>query len=340
MIKNYTKYGPTGILWALYLIVGVVAFLVSNLYFKFDFKDAVIFGVVNLVAVIVVTEGIDFLFKKAKRRQERKAAEQTPEDESVADTDGTVASEAELVNESSKDDVTTEPESADEVPSTEPANEEPADEALPLITGKPGKGFGYLRRLKRPVAESIAEPTESAEVTVDDEAPLLITGAPGSGKNWHLLEYAASLKNAESDDSVAKETTVESSAPVDSQPPVEDAVIEQEPEATTKPRGRRANPEAVIDAPTSSMPIITPDMLTPKVEPIVEPVVEETTVAESVTPVVETLVVEEPEADETYLSADEFLDTTKLTSPRAIVREYQRLGGKDDIYSILMERQK
>jgi hypothetical protein len=161
---------------------------------------------------------------------------------------------------------------------------------------------------------------------------MLITGRPGAGKNFNLLEYAAhldALKEAESTDSANKEFDVDTDAAKTSveSPVTEDYLTPSAEETITepvasKPRGRRANPEAIIDAPTSSMPIITPDMIKPKVEPAVEPVVAEP-------------VVEKP-----YLSANDFLDSTKLTSPRAIVREYQRLGGKDDIYSILAERQK
>lgn len=308
-MKNYKKYGPTGILWALYLIVGVVAFFVSNMYFKFEFKDAIIFGVVNLLAVVAITEGIDWIFKKARLRQERKAAEELVSDETVA--------------ESPRDESAT-------------TAEEPTDEATEKEDGSSmaDKELGYKETLHGHLDGTLivgAIHGTEGTVGVDDEAPRLITGAPGSGKNFHLLEYAVSLKDTESDDSETKETIVdadakeaivEPSAPVDSLPKVEDSPVENAEDVSTKPRGRRANPDAVIDAPTSSIPIITPDMIKPKVEPVAVPVAAE------------------PVAEKPSLSANDFLDTTKLTSPRAIVREYQRLGGKEDIYSILAERKK
>jgi hypothetical protein len=335
-VKNYTKYGPTGILWALYVIVGVVAFLVSNLYFKFELKDAIIFGVVNLVAVIGITEGIDLIFKKVRLRQERK------------DDEATAVDDAESEKGSDKADV---PENApDKAPSDESidSSEESAVEDLPTITGQPGggKGRSWFKRNVKPSLDT--NDSENKETTVEpsvtdeslneedvketvDESPILITGAPGSGKNFHLLEQAVALRNAESIDAEAKDASADEGY---------------------KPRGRRVNPDAVIDAPTSSFPVITPDMIKPTFtsvgeSPVVEPV-EEAPVAEPVValeaapiaPDIESPAVEESVAEETYLSADEFLSTTKLTSPRAIVREYQRLGGKDDIYSILMERQK
>lgn len=345
-MKNYTKYGPTGILWALYVIVGIVAFLVSNLYFKFELKDAIIFGVVNLVAVIGITEGIDYIFKKVKLRQERKDSE-APDEENVAVDD------AESEKDSTKADATES--TSDKAPSDESIDSSVVDE-LPTVTGQPGGGKGRSW-FKRQAKEKTAEPSATddslneadAKETVD-ESPILITGAPGSGKNFHLLEYAVSAKNAESDDSETKGTVVDADTKedvVDSPPKVEDAPVEQAEEVSTKPRGRRANPDAVIDAPTSSFPIITPDMIKPTftsvgASPVVESV-EEAPVAEPAvveaapgSPNLETPAV----AEETYVTADEFLSTTRLTSPRAIVREYQRLGGKDDIYSILMERQK
>lgn len=347
-MKNYKKYGPTGILWALYLIVGVVAFFVSNLYFKFEFKDAIIFGVVNLLAVVAITEGIDWIFKKARLRQERKAAEEVTSDETVEKTP-------------SDESATTVEEPTNDTTEKEDGSSK-ADEELGFKETLHGHLDGTL----------IVGAIHGTEGTagVDDEAPLLITGAQGSGKNFHLLAHAVSLKNAESADSEAKETiveadakettadvtpilitgapglghsgywsganlvalenadsvdsaakeaTVESSAPVDSLPNVADTAVEQAEEVSAKPRGRRANPEAVIDAPTSSMPIITPDMIKPKVE---------------------ATVATEPVVEKPSLSANDFLDATKLTSPRAIVREYQRLGGKEDIYSILAERKK
>jgi hypothetical protein len=373
-VKNYTKYGPTGLLWALYLIVGIVAFLVSNLYFKFALKDAIIFGVVNLVVVVIITEGIDFIFKKTKLRQERKDTEETPDGEPVVDKEAVVIEDAESEKDSVKADEPDAPENTtDKSPSDESMNssEEPAVDALPVVTGQPGGGKGrswFKRRGAKPSVDStdsdnketttespIAEDSlnqDAKETTTDDEAPLLITGAPGSGKNWHLLEQAVSLKKEESVDSDNKET----SANADAVETIDESLVSEESlnertektvtnpviEESSKPRGRRANPEAIIDAPTSSMPIITPDMIKPKVEPAVEPVVEETVPTTPVVeePAVEEPAVEEPIAEEPYLSADEFLDTTKLTSPRAIVREYQRLGGKDDIFSILMARQK
>lgn len=286
-MKNYTKYGPTGMLWALYLIVGVVAYFVSNLYFKFEIKDAIIFGVVNLVAVIIITEGIDWIFKKARLRKERKATEkqnveETPVDEAVAvaedATDDKIESEADSVK-------------TDEELSFKENLNSHLDSAL--IVGE-----------IRESTETVVEPSEAVSSVADEALP---------------------------------EAT-------------ENVIGEKESEVSDKPRGRRANPEAVIDAPTSSMAIIAPDMFLPKAESVVqetvaEPVVEEThvesVVEEQPTPVIEVApVVEEPVVEESYLSADEFLASTKLTSPRAIVREYQRLGGKDDIYAVLMERQK
>lgn len=380
-MKNYTKYGPTGMLWALYLIVGVVAFFVSNLYFKFELQDAIIFGAVNLVAVIVITEGIDWIFKKARLRKERKATEkqnveETPVDEAVVVAEDATDDKTESEGDSSKADEPDVPENTtDEAPSDESMNssEEPVGDVLPVVTGQPGGGKGrswFKRRIAKTSVDSTDSDnkettTESSvaedslnqdvrETTTDDEALLLITGAPGSGKNWHLLEYAVSLKNEESVHSDNKETSVDEDAAetaVESLAPEEFLNERTEKTVTkpvvvepSKPRGRRANPEAVIDAPTSSMAIIAPDMFLPKAKSVVEETVTESVAEETIVePVAEeptAPVVEEPVVEEPYLGAEEFLASTKLTSPRAIVREYQRLGGKDDIYSILMERQK
>jgi hypothetical protein len=326
MMKNYTKYGPTGIVWALYLIVGVVAYLVSNFYFKFEIKDAIIFGIVNLVAVVLVTEGIDWIFKKASRRQARKSkakledADETTKSESVVVEDN-------AVHGSDVEDTTT---------AGEPVIEETADDAPIIIHGSPKADeeptFKEILHENLDGTLLVGDIRETTENTEDGEVPLLITGRPGQGKGyWTKTASIAALKNVDPTDSEDKEIDVESSEPVASLPLVEDAITEQEIEASTKPRGRRANPEAVIDAPTSSIPIITPDQIKPtafsapkdfEVEPIIE------------------APVAEPVVEEPYLTADEFLSNTKLTSPRAIVREYQRLGGKDDIYKILMERQK
>jgi hypothetical protein len=351
-VKKYTKYAPTSMLWALYLIVGVAAYFVSNFYFKFEVKDALIFGGINLVAVVIITEGIDWIFKKASRRQTRKSkakledADETTKSESVVVEDNAVHGSD--VEESDAEDMTT---------AGEPVIEETADDAPIIIHGSPkaSNELSFLESLRAAPRDSIlvgdirdnfihdtletvdkdtknSLTQDAKETAVDDQVPYLITGRPGYGKGyWTKAASIAALKNVDSTDSEDKEIAVESSEPVVSLPLVEDAITEQEIEASTKPRGRRANPEAVIDAPTSSIPIITPDQIKPtafsapkdfEVEPIIE------------TPVAEP-VVEEP-----YLTADEFLSNTKLTSPRAIVREYQRLGGKDDIYKILMERQK
>lgn len=302
MKKNYKKYGQTGILWALYLIVGVVAFLVSDFYFKFEPKDALIFGAVNLVVVVLITEGIDLLSKKVKLHQERKNAETEPAEESPSEESISTA-------------------------------EERADKAIePDVT--PVRTDGEVSPNENPETEGDIAPTADAIQEIEEssvahnELPMLITDARGSGKNFDLLERVIALQNSESDSSESKETSVDTDvaesaveSPV-SEEPLSERAVEPVVVESSKPRGRRANPEAIIDAPTSSIPVITPDMIKPRVETVAEPVVEE------------------PVAEETYLSADEFLSTTKLTSPRAIVREYQRLGGKDDIFNILMERQK
>lgn len=351
MKKNTTKYGPTGILWALYLIVGVVAFLVSDFYFKFTLKDAIIFGAVNLVVVIVITEGLDFIFKKAKLRQERKkAADEALGDDSDAEGDDAVVAEAEPVKDSPKDEVAPEP-AGDEVKNTEPVSNEDSTNDAPLATerSEKRKGLGYFARSKKspvvaPTVESEPiEPAEPAEsetkvAIVDAELPVLITGRPGSGKGYWDVAHLQELKDAE--DSASADAQVTDEDATTAEPTVAEATSSRTVETTTEPvtentpksRGRRANPDAIIDAPTSSIPVITPDMIKPSVA---EPAVEQ-----PVAPVVDIPVVEELVAEEPYLSAEEFLNTTKLTSPRAIVREYQRLGGKDDIYSILMERQK
>lgn len=349
MKKNHTKYGPTGILWALYLIVGIVAFLVSNFYFKFTLKDAIIFGAINLVVVIVITEGIDFIFKKARLRQESKALDGTPDDESVGgDTETATTENAETEKDSIKADVSgDEPKTTnDDLPSDESVNssEEPAVDVVPAVTAQPGGGKGRSW-FKRQVAESNvdSDDTENKETVADNKETsveptvtedssdqdanetrddaLLITGRPGLGHGYWSGDHLIALK--ETKDALSQDTEQTVAEPVDTD--------------SAKPRGRRANPDAVIDAPTSSISVITPDMIKPKVEPIAEERVVEPALEEKVA---DEPAVEEPVAEEPYLSADEFLNTTKLTSPRAIVREYQRLGGKDDIFSILMARQK
>ena len=314
--NNTRKYGPTGILWALYLIVGVVAFLVSNFYFKFELKDALIFGAVNLVVVVLITEGIDFIFKKVKLRQERKTVE-NEEPEEVSDT--------EPVN-----------------PVAEQTDEVTNSEEAPVLTD------GEVSQ-----NEALATPNDDAPVE-NSEPPMLITGARGSGTNWDLLANAIALQKAQSKDSATKDINVVDTDGIENN--VESPVTEVTPtqsadeqvtspveDISSKPRGRRANPDAVIDAPTSSLPVITPEM---GKTPVKEAVAPEPRVKEIYAPApVADIQVPEPVQDEQvtnepYLSAEEFLSTTKLTSPRAIVREYQRLGGKDDIFAILMERQK
>jgi hypothetical protein len=369
MMKNYTKYGPTGIVWALYLIVGVVAYLVSNFYFKFEIKDAIIFGIVNLVAVVLVTEGIDWIFKKAKRRKESK----TPEEAVAADAeplaDGsepeTSADKelgfAENLNEHLDDTILVGAIRAAEpsVDTSDSGNKEAVaesavvedsvnhettvdNESPTLITGAPGLGNRYWSGAHL-AAEKImgSDDSEAKETPVVDEIPeteespvvppILITGRPGAGRGYGSGAHLDTLKEEESTDSTNKEFNVDTEAAnISVESPASEESLTQHSEQGTdissKPRGRRANPAAIIDAPTSSVPVITPDMIKPRVEKAEEPVAE--------------AIVEEPIEEEPYLSAEEFLDTTKLTSPRAIVREYQRLGGKDDIYSILMERQK
>lgn len=344
-MKNYKKYGPSVLLWVIYLIVGIVAFFVSNVYFKFAFKEALIFGAINLVSVTVITEGIDWLFQKMKARKEQKATveptEEVPSDEPAATVVEPTADATELNDDSAKVDkeldfnetlhghldgtlLVGQIRDTKESPVTE-------GETPILITGARGSGKNF-HLLTHAVSLKNAESADSAtkenivdadtKETTTDEAPALITGRPGSGNGYWSGAHLVDLKNADSVDSEVKESTVEPSVPADSLPRAEDAPVEQAEEVSAKPRGRRANQDAVIDAPTSSIPIITPDMIKPKVESVVVPVAAEP-------------VVEKPS-----LSASDFLDSTKLTSPRAIVREYQRLGGQEDIYSILIERKK
>lgn len=325
--NNPRKYGPTGILWALYLIVGVVAFLVSNFYFKFELKDAIIFGAVNLVVVVIITEGIDFIFKKVKLRQERKNSE-NEESEEISD-------------EKPVDAVTEQTESEENPVKTD--GEVSPEENLFLDT-------------ERTATPDVVEANKETEATptTEPELPMLITGARGSGKNWDLLAKAVALQKAQSEATATNDINVVDTDGVESN--VESLVTEVTPtqiadekvtspveNISSKPRGRRANPDAVIDAPTSSLPVITPEMgKTPVKQAMApEPRVQEIYAPAPVMDVkVAEPVQEEQVTDEPYLSADEFLSTTKLTSPRAIVREYQRLGGKDDIFAILMERQK
>lgn len=333
MKKNYTKYGTTGILWALYLIVGAVAFLVSDFYFKFALKDAIIFGAVNLVVVVLITEGIDLIFKKVKLHQERKnaekeSAEELPSEEATP----VVTAQTDKASEQKETPVSTDGEVSPKEnldTDTNPVATPVADAPPILITGDPGPGKNGARLSARLAALKKAETTDSNNTeAVADEAPMLITGRPGLGHGYWSGAHLDALKEAEPTDSGTKEASVDTDVaetPVES-PVSEDSLTQSTVAEPAKPRGRRANPEAIIDAPTSSIPVITPDMIKPRVETVADPVAEP--------------VVEEPVAKETYLSADEFLSTTKLTSPRAIVREYQRLGGKDDIFNILMERQK
>ena len=294
MKKNYTKYGPTGLLWALYLIVGVVAFLVSDFYFKFELKDAIIFAAINFVGVIIFTEGIDFIFKLVKRRQAKAGNEEEPAAEAADETEEAAAEPAAVV---------------EETPVVEEANAE--DEVL-VVNYYQGTGKGVrIEAALRPAASAAETDTEEAVVAPAVEEPV---AEP-------VVEPQPSAPVAAEED----ETAVSEDAPVSPR------------------RGRRANLDAVVDAPTVSIEVITQDMVDPAAPVMPESVGEEPIVeAETPTPQVAAAdtISEEPLADAKSLSAEEFLSTTKLTSPRAIVREYQRLGGKEDIFALLMERQK